>query len=321
MNILILSVGTRCKLVHYFKNNTSGFDNVIATDCSQYAPAIYMADKYYIVPKMKEPNYFDSIMDICIKEKIDVVLPLQEDELLLMSKNIYKFKQKGIILVVSDYETICLCRDKYEMYNFLKEKGIPTVETVLAENARVIMHFGKEVIIKPRKGAGSVGYMRTHSLELISALVKENCDDLIVQPYMNGREYGVDVYIDIISGDIISIFCKEKIRMRAGETEKSVSVINDRIESIVEKIVSVVKFRGPIDIDIIEYEGRFYVLEINPRFGGGYPHAYECGIDFMKMISTNTKGKINNIEKSGYKEGVLALKYSEVEILYDKNIY
>ena len=315
MRILILSVGTRCKLVEYFKNNNSGFDKVIVTDCNRYAPAIYMADKYYIVSRMTEPGYVDDIIEICIKEKINVVLPLQEDELLLMAKNKIKFSNKGILLAVSDYETVSLCRDKYEMYRFLCKNKIPTVETVLSEEVEKILPTMQEVFVKPRNGAGSIGNMRVNSKELLKALVNTCEDSLIIQPYIEGKEYGIDVFVDWISGDIISMFCKEKIRMRAGETEKSISVINDEIENLVKNVLSKIDLRGAIDIDILEKEGKFYILEINPRFGGGYPHAYECGVDFTKMLSVNASGVPNHISASKYSEGVLALEYSEIEII------
>lgn len=315
MRILILSVGTRCKLVEYFKNHNSGFDKVIVTDCNRYAPAIYMADKYYIVSGMTEHNYLDDIIEICVKEKIDIVLPLQEDELLLMAKNKAKFLNKGILLAVSDYESVSLCRDKYEMYKFLCKNKIPTVKTALSEDWASIMQSTQEVFVKPRNGAGSIGSMKVNSQELIIALINSSEDSLIIQPYIKGKEYGVDVFVDLISGEIISMFCKKKIRMRAGETEKSISVINENIESLVKIALSKINLRGVIDIDILECEGKYYILEINPRFGGGYPHAYECGVDFTKMLSVNASGISNNISIVKYNEGVLALKYSEIEII------
>mgnify|MGYP002594735995 FL=1 len=95
MNILILSCGTRVKLVQYFLQRESGFEKVVVTDCSNYAPALYVADKYYIVPKMTEPDYLKSLLEICEKEQIKVVLPLQEDELLLIAKERKQFEDLG----------------------------------------------------------------------------------------------------------------------------------------------------------------------------------------------------------------------------------
>ena len=135
-----------------------------------------------------------------------------------------------------------------------------------------------------------------------------------MQPFIQGKEYGVDVYIDFISSDIKAIFCKEKLRMRAGETEKSKSVKISEIEEMVKKVVGLLQLKGPVDIDIMEYYGKYYVLEINPRFGGGYPHAYECGVNFLKMMAVNAKGQVNTDNVMDYHEGVVALKYSDIVI-------
>ena len=92
-NILILSCGTRDLLVRYFKR--ADYGRVIGADCSELAPALYEADKYYLIPRMKEEGYFDAILEICRKEGITAILPLQEDELNLISENRELFEQEG----------------------------------------------------------------------------------------------------------------------------------------------------------------------------------------------------------------------------------
>ncbi|MDE7275613.1 MAG: hypothetical protein K2N98_01965 [Lachnospiraceae bacterium] len=112
MNILILSCGTRNKLIRYFKEPGNGIDRVIGTDCSAYAPALYETDEHYLVPRMTSPDYLDIVLDICRKEKIDAVLPLQEDELFLIASNREKFTNAGVLPIVSEQNTVELCRDK-----------------------------------------------------------------------------------------------------------------------------------------------------------------------------------------------------------------
>lgn len=312
MNILILSCGTRNKLVRCFKENKE-INKVVVTDCSELAPAFAEADKSYIVPRMTAPDYFDAILAICKKEKIDIVLPLQEDELLVSSKNCEKYAEVGTSVLVSDYEKVCLCRDKYKLNNYLKDKGISAVETKLASEITED-RFSKPMFIKPRFGAGSVDTMKVSTFKLLDAIRDAADEDMICQPYIKGKEYGVDVYVDFVNGDIISCFIKEKLRMRAGETEKSVSVRCEEIRKLVIDTVKVLGLTGPIDIDILEEYEKFYVLEVNPRFGGGYPHAYECGIDFTKYIVNNSKGISNEMTELSYEEGIIALKYSDVVI-------
>ena len=265
-----------------------------------------MADKYYIVPKMTEPDYLKSLLEICEKEQIKVVLPLQEDELLLIAKERKQFEDLGILVAVSEYQNVLLCKDKYEMYQFLNNLQIPTIKTELVDDILESGNLDGDVFVKPRRGAGSVGAMRVATIALLSALQNESENQLIVQPYIKGTEYGIDIYVDFISKKTIGIFCKKKLRMRAGETEKSISVKIPEIEELVKKTIEVLHLRGPIDMDILEESGKYYILEINPRFGGGYPHAYECGINFPKMLAVNAKKMSNDKIENEYKEGIIA---------------
>lgn len=309
MNVLILSCGTRNKLVEYFK---SCFDKVVVTDCSDFAPAIYAADNYYIVPRMTDPDYLDVIMDICTKERINAVIPLQEDELMYMAQRKQIFADNEIWLVESSYETIALCRDKYLFSQAMAREGVSVIPTYLPEEAEnVLDKFGK-VMVKERYGAGSVGNMIIESKQLLKAYLDAAHSELIVQPFLHGKEYGVDAYVDRESKKVTSVFIKKKVRMRAGETEKSISIINESIWELVQRATDSIDFIGPLDMDILEQDRKFFVLEINPRFGGGYPHAYECGVNFPEYILRNASGNENKNMIFTYPAGVKCMKYSEI---------
>lgn len=312
MNVLILSVGTRNLLVGYFMNRDNGFDRVVVTDCSTYAPAIYIADQYYIVPKMTEAGYLEALMEICREENIKVIIPLQEDELLIISKNRALFETLGILIAISDFNIVRLCRDKFSTSEILLKNNIPAVITYRPED--YVFKTGDEIVVKPRSGAGSVNTLVIHDKRMMDAFILSAGEEMIIQPYLRGRELGVDVYIDFISREVVAVFVKEKVRMRAGETEKSVSVINMDITNIAINTAKCLGLMGPIDMDIMEVDGRYYILEINPRFGGGYPHAYLCGVNFIQMIARNAAGVSNNPVLNEYPENVKAMKYSDIMI-------
>ena len=313
MNILILSCGTRNKLVEFFKES-SEFDNVIVTDCSHQAPALYVADKYYIVPRMTEEGYFSTVLDICVKENIKFVLPLQEEELIVTAKNREQYKAIGVTPIVSEYDKVMMCKDKYVLNNYLNENGICAVPTMLAKEYLRENKEIKDVFVKPRLGAGSIDTFLVNTRKMLEALVEESEEELILQPMIRGKEYGIDVYVDLLSGEVVTCFCKEKLRMRAGETEKSLSVHHEEIEKLVVDTVGLLGLKGPIDVEVMEENGKYYVLEINPRFGGGYPHAYMCGVSFPEYIANNGNGIENIPNFRKYSENVLAMKYSEIVI-------
>ena len=100
--------------------------------------------------------------------------------------------------------------------------------------------------------------------------------------------------------------------MRAGETDKAVSFKDDKLFALIKKFVSEAGYRGQIDIDIFDVDGEYYISEVNPRFGGGYPHAYECGCDHMKLIQTNLDKNSNKSAIGMYKSDVYMMKYNEI---------
>ena len=122
------------------------------------------------------------------------------------------------------------------------------------------------------------------------------------------------MYIDIVSHEVVSIFTKKKLKMRAGETDKAVSFQDEKLFALIEQVVKDAGYNGQIDIDIFDVNGEYYISEVNPRFGGGYPHAFESGADHMKLIVNNLEGKANECVIGQYENGTYMMKYNEVMI-------
>ncbi len=318
MNILILAAGTRNKIVQYFKRTFNGVGAVVAADASEIAPAIYDADKYYIVPPINTPGYIDLILNICRKEKIDGVLSLIDPELSLLAQNEKRFKNVGTMVIGSSFECCETALDKFQMYQWLKKhkyncarSWIDKDEFYQAVAAGLATY---PVFVKPAKGSASISISKVYDRETVDLLFAHE-EGLMIQEFLNGQEIGADVYIDMISGEVVSIFTKKKIKMRAGETDKAVSFKDPTLFKLIERFVLEAGYKGQIDIDIFEIGGKYYISEVNPRFGGGYPHAYECGCDHMKLILANLKGVRNQKDIGAYEEGFYMMKYNEVKII------
>lgn len=317
MNILILSAGTRDKVVQYFKREIGANGNVVATDCSNLAPAVYEADKFYLVPRITAPGYMEQILDICKREQIDGVFSLIDPELSMLAKEREKFEAIGTTPIVSDYDLVETCFNKYKMYELFGSMNIPTAKCYLSKDA---FYQAKEkgeisypVFVKPVCGSASMHINKVSSDEELEGLF-HMYEDLMIQEFMDGTEYGADVYIDMISGKVTSLFVKEKIKMRAGETDKSVSVKDEGLFRQIVDFVEKAGFRGMIDIDIFKIGATYYFSEVNPRFGGGYPHAYECGVNMPKQVLNNLAGRENSVEIGNYNTGICMMKYNEVMI-------
>ncbi|GEN54624.1 ATP-grasp domain-containing protein [Halobacillus faecis] len=323
LNILILSCGTRNKIVQYFKKELNGRGLVIATDCSYLAPALYEADEQYIVPKMNDEGYLDEILSICKNNNIKAVFSLIDPELSLLAKHKQSFIDIGTVPIVSELDVIEICFDKYKMFEFLVQNGLPTVNSYIDKEqffsdveAGVIDY---PVFVKPIKGSSSNNINKVSTKEEVEFLFSR-FDNLMIQEFMDGIEYGADVYIDMISSEPVAIFIKEKVKMRAGETDKSISFKDEELVELIKKFIKGTGLKGIIDVDIFKVNGEYYISEVNPRFGGGYPHAYESGVNVPELIINNIYENVNDNVIGHYEEGVSMMKFNEVKILDPKEI-
>lgn len=321
VNILVLSCGTRNKIVQYVKSELSGKGRVVAADMSPNAPALYEADQYYLVPKITDPDYMDQILDICRKEKINGVFSLIDPELSLLAEHEDRFREIGVMIIGSSYELCERTLDKWKMYQWLKAHGYACAESYIeTESFYQGVKRGSiayPVFVKPIKGSASIAITKAEDQDTVEFLFA-HADDLMIQTCLNGQEIGVDCYIDMLSGELISIFAKKKLVMRAGETDKGISFKNHDLFRLVERFVKESGFRGQIDIDIFDCDGVYYISEVNPRFGGGYPHAYEAGVNHMKYIVRNLEGKVNVPEIGHYEDGIVMMKYNEISLRREK---
>ena len=321
MNILILSCGTRNKLIQYFRASLAGEGKVIAADCSRTAPALYEADRFYVIPRITSPDYLPEVMEICKKEQISGVLSLIDPELSILADAAEALARIGTKVIGSSAELCERALDKWKMFRWLREHDYPCAKTYIDKNEffrdQSEGQLDYPVFIKPICGSASISIHKAEDRETVEFLFRKS-EHLMIQEYLDGQEIGADCYIDMISGEVVSIFTKKKLVMRAGETDKAVSFRDPKLFDLVARFAAESGFRGAIDIDIFEKDGVYYISEVNPRFGGGYPHAYACGVDFMKLIVNNLKGIANTARIGDYEEDVCMMKYNEIQTVRSK---
>lgn len=199
MNILVLSVGTRNKIIQYLKKELQGKGKVIATDMSRLAPALYEADAFYIVPKMTETGYIEQILEICEREDIKGILSLIDPELSLLAKNKKRFAEIGVLVIGSDYE-VCECSlNKWKMYQWLKNHKYPCAKSYIEkEEFFTDVEMGRikyPVFVKPICGSASVAISKVNDSETVELLINHE-RGLMIQEFLRGQEIGADCYID-----------------------------------------------------------------------------------------------------------------------------
>lgn len=316
-NILFCSAGRRGKLIKDFKETIKDSGKLIVAENSIYSPARYIADKSYTVPKITDENYIKTILEICKKEEIKVILTLIDPEIELLAKNKEKFEELGILVLTPSKETAEICFDKYKMFKYLTENNIKTTLTYGTLEEFKEGYNNKKidfpVFIKPRTGSGSVGATKVENMKELE-LAMEQDETLIIQEFMKAEDLDADVYIDYISKKPVAIFSKKKIETKIGGANKTISFKDEKLFNTIKDIIKVFDFSGTIDMDFFYKNGEYYLSEINPRFGGAYIHAYGAGVDFPKLIINNIKGIENEENIGNYEEDIIMLMYDEVVI-------
>ncbi len=298
-------------MIDYFRAALGNKGIIVAADKSLSAPAMVAADRAHVVPAVYAPNYIESIFDICVAEKIKAVISLNDLELPLLAAAKDRFKKAGIILILSSEKVIDVCFDKWKTYEYAKSHDINTPNTYLSLTAAKAAIHNKDLdfplVIKPRWGSASIGldfpqdmeeldlsYRLLRSRLLRTILAEASKADLeqaiLIQEKMSGTEYGMDVFNNFDCKPV-QVFVKEKLSMRAGETDKAVLRNNPDLEAIGFKIGGSLGHMGNLDCDVFEMKGRYYLLELNPRFGGGYPFSQMSGARYPDAIIAWLEGK------------------------------
>ncbi len=309
MNILFTCAGRRTYLLKYFKENLSEGDKVVATDMQLSAPALQVADVKLQVPAVYDPKYIDITLQICKEQKIDALLSLNDLELPLLAENKARFEAEGVKVIVSDPKVIDIAFDKYKTAQWVESLGLKSPQTfVRLEDAKRALQTGELVFplfMKPRWGSGSIGLETIADMEeldtyynLLMKKIKKTIlatasvgdEYIMIQEKLTGNEFGLDVMNDL-EGNHVAVSVKQKLAMRAGETDKAVTLDLPEVREIGRKIGEALKHIGNLDVDVMQNaKGEYCVLELNPRFGGGFPFSYEAGVNLPKAIIEWIKG-------------------------------
>ncbi len=313
-NILFTCAGRRTYLLKYFKEQLGDEGRIIGADMQLSAPALSAADVKEQVPAVYAPDYIDRVLDICRRNDVAAIICLNDLELPILAANSGRFAAEGILPIVSPTEVIDICFDKYRTARYVESLGLNTPATYInlaeAKTAIADGRIAFPLVLKPRWGSGSIGIEFVNNLEELDEVyamllkkVKKSIlatastgeEYILIQQKIEGQEYGMDVMNDL-TGRNRGVSVKKKLAMRAGETDKAQTVDNAEIRAIGKKLGENLHHIGNLDVDVFEKDGKYYVLELNPRFGGGFPFSYEAGVNFPKAIIEWLKG--NDIDDS-----------------------
>ncbi len=327
MNVLLTSVGRSAYMVKYFQNVLAGDGEVHVCNSDDLTVAFRYADKAVVSPLIYDDNYIPFLLNYCKENSIDILISLFDIDLLMLAKHKKDFEKIGTRVIVSDEEFVSVCNDKWKTYLFLKENGFNVPKTYLsigevmgAVDAGILIY---PIIVKPRFGCGSIAmsvaedemsllyYFSRNTRAVKRTYLKyesESVEDKIIfQEFLHGQEYGVDCINDL-DGSFVNAIVKRKLAMRAGETDIAETEDVPEIYETAKKISVLSKHIANVDMDVFMVDGKPYVLEMNARFGGGYPFSHVAGCDLPKAIVSWCRGKTVPDDMLTVQSGIRAYK-------------
>jgi len=281
INLLLTNVGRKIYFLNFVKKINQNI-NIHISDCD-INNAAFAADKnikkHLVSESVSKPEkYLRDIINIVKKNKINILIPLTDYDLNIFSMNKSIFAQLNCKIVVSSNQVISICLDKRKTeafarkYNFYYPKSYYSLK-------KLKINF--PVIKKKILGSGSIGYSIIEKKNGIKEIFIEGED--MIQEFINGEEFNIDILNDFDS-NFVSYCAKKKILMRSGETDKAKIVINKLFEIFSKKLSKNLGHIGNLDCDVILKNNKIYILDLNPRFGGGYPFTHLAGLNYISAI-------------------------------------
>jgi carbamoyl-phosphate synthase large subunit len=311
LNVLLTCAGRRNYLVEWFREALQGRGAVMVADASADASALQEADRGFLVPAVTDPGYVDVLVELCRREQVRLLCPLNDLELPALARSRERFLAAGTFPVVASPAVVDLCFDKLATFEHLRRLGIPAPRTwATLDEARAALERGEvsfPVVVKPRWGTASIGIDQAESLEELELawrigsarlartfLAGPSAADpgraLLVQERLSGQEHGLDVVNDLAGNHVVT-FVKRKLAMRAGETDRATTVAHAPLAELGRRIGEALRHVGNLDCDVFADGDRLSVLELNPRFGGGYPFSHAAGANLPAALVAWARGE------------------------------
>jgi carbamoyl-phosphate synthase large subunit len=312
VNILITSVGRRNYIVDAFREALNGEGIVVGVNSIQNCSGMYASDVRYVVPPVLSKDYIPRVIEICRDHRIRMILSLMDQDSLVLSAHRRAFLDMGILPAVSHEKTLELAFDKYQIREFLESRGFAYPATFRSvDETEADLENGKltfPLILKPRWGSGSVCTEVANTPEelrfFFAYLTKKVAttpwaehantggkNEILIQRFIDGDEYNLDSLNDF-EGSYVTTFVRKKLAMRAGETDIAMTVADDTLKVVGAQMSTALGQIGIMDLDVMcGKDGRTYVLDANPRFGGGYPFSHAGGANVPACYVSWLKGE------------------------------
>ncbi|MCA1293980.1 ATP-grasp domain-containing protein [Paenibacillus sp. alder61] len=312
MNVLITSISKKIPMIKAVRKalNKMGKDSILfGMDTDEECIGKYFVDRFWNCPSLKEITP-ESFVDFCKKHQISFVLPSRDGELTYFAKHQKYFQKFGIHVMISDSAAIERCLDKYLFHLTLSEMGFPSIPTVLQPEPWI-----RKYVVKERFGSGarSMGInLNQHSANLHAKKMEQP----IYQPYIEGTEYSVDMYMDA-RGKTKGVVVRKRVQVKGGESQITIACENPQLENMSRAIAEKLQLRGHVLLQfIVDAQEQVHVLECNCRFGGASTLSIEMGLDSFYWFFLEMQNKpIDHISFQKSNHPKMLIRYPEDYII------
>lgn len=315
VNVLLSSAGRRVALLNAFRAALEGLNldgRLLAADVAMYSAASWAADERFRVPPCTDPGFVPAMLELCEREGVTLLVPTIDTELPAYAAHRADFAAVGTLVAVSSPATVDISADKRRTHEFLVGQGLPTVEqaeveAVLADRTDWPFPF----IVKPVHGSASQGVVRVENEAQFAAATCKG--DVVVQTVAAGTEFTMDVFVDG-AGVCHGVVPRERLEVRGGEVSKARTVRNESLVALAEGVTKTLP--GPFGVLNLQAfhdrdTGESRIIEINPRFGGGFPLAHRAGAPFTRWLLEHALGRAVDYELPEWRAGLVMLRYDE----------
>ncbi len=314
MNILFSAAGRRVSLLRHFRKVLDGLGldgKIIAADLGFTAPASYVADEQVIIPRCSSPEYIPTLLEICRKHEVSLLTSLIDTDLVLLSQHREAFEVIGTKLLICSEATNLICGDKQKTAEFFVANGIPTPRVFSRAEAEALTKDDYPILIKPFDGSSGIGVTKINNPNEL-AFFADYLKNPMIQEFIEGDEYTVDVYVDF-SGTVRCAVPRKRLEIRGGEVSKGLTVKDPVIMqaccAVAEALPGAV---GCVTIQCFKQaSGGLKFIEINPRFGGGFPLSIHAGADYPKWILQDLLYGKSDASIAGWTDDLAMLRFDD----------
>lgn len=292
-----------CKAI---KENGEKEINLIGADMNHDDTILQMVDKYYQVPKATDPNYLDVLLDICKKEKVDVLIPIMSAELNIIAKNVGKFEAIGTRVDISNYESLMIANNKLSLFDYMLDNNLPCPKyyrvNSIEDVDKAIENIGYPIVFKTCEGSGSRGLRIidpeksrfdilfnekpnscfTTLKEFKETLLEGDMPKMLAMEYLPGKEYTVDLLAD--NGKVLYCLCRRGLNVQTSIILDGIVEDKPEIVKMCSKVAEILKLNGNIGFDVKEKEdGTPLIMECNPRATAGVAEFVASGVNLLYL--------------------------------------